>query len=102
MWLKVWRDTSAMAGEPHYSEYESEEDIKLLLNHFEEEITNWDGYHDLEWEKVDLPPREWLERELFWSRERLAGLYSNYKQTRDGLKAIIKKYRGLLREVLNG
>jgi len=74
MWLKIWRDTSSHAGRPDYAEYETEDQIEDLLEYFDEKITNWDGYHNLQWEKIDKPPKEWVVKKLTKYKESLKTL----------------------------
>ncbi|MFA5025030.1 MAG: hypothetical protein WC503_00785 [Candidatus Shapirobacteria bacterium] len=96
MWLKIWRDSSAMAGRPHYAEYETENDIEGLIDYFDEMIYG-DGYHYIEWEKIDKPPIEWLKKEIQRKAETLKNLYANYKENRHNLQEFIKHYKSLIK-----
>lgn len=84
-----------MAGRPHYDEYETEEDIKILLKYYDDMIRG-DGFHYLKWEKIDKPPIEWLKKEVQEYSERLKNLYSNYKRDRQDLKRIIGHYKSII------
>jgi hypothetical protein len=97
MWLKIWRNSSSHAGTPRYAEYEIEEDISVLVGYFDDLIYG-DGFHDLHWEKIDKPPKEWVQKELVNYKERLAHLYEGYLRNREHLKETIKRYKSLLGE----
>lgn len=98
MWLKIWRDSSAMAGRPHYAEYKTEGDMKILLERYDDMI-HGDGYHGLKWEKINSPPKEWIKKEIKKYREKDKNLYKEYRKTKIAIKEIIKKYEGISLEL---
>jgi len=95
MWLKIWRDSSAMAGKPHYAEYEKDEDIDQILEYYDDMIHS-DGYHDLKWEKIVLPPNAWLLKQLSKYSEILENLYAKYKQDEINLIKTVEHYKHLI------
>lgn len=95
MWIKIWRDSSAMTGIPHYAEYENEEDIKNLLEDFDEKKEG-DGCHEIRWECVDKPSKKWLQKKLSKYIERLQNLKSEYEDLKYSLEKYIRKYSNLI------
>ena len=81
MWIKVWRDSSAMAGRPHYAEYEDEDDTNSILEYYDEKI-HGDGCHNLKWEKIEKPPKEWIVKQIKRYTEMYKNLYKNIEKTR--------------------
>ena len=97
MWVKVWRDSSAMAGRPHYAQYREEVELKEIINYYNETIQG-DGFHYLKWERIETPPKEWLQKQLDRHTEILKDLYTNYKKDKDDLEKIIEEYKILMRD----
>lgn len=97
MWLKIWRDSSAMAGRPYYAEYDNEEEIQSVL-HYYDKMIHGDGYHALKWEKIDKPPIVWLKKELHRYMEKLKELYPDYKQNRRDLQNTIANYKSHIKQ----
>ena len=97
MWIKIWRDSSAIAGRLHYAEYNNDEQLNSLLEYYDDLIEG-DGYHVLKFESIDNPPKEWLSKQISRYSSRLKNLYKNYKEEKIDLIQTIKNYRELLKK----
>jgi hypothetical protein len=97
MWLKIWKSYSEGPGEFGYLEYENEKDIKRLIEYWEEEEYWDDGNHKILWEKVDKPPKEWLDKEIKEITKLSKSLYKNYRRNKINIEETIKKYKSFLK-----
>lgn len=96
MWIKMWKSYSEGPGKPRYYECGDEKDIEYLIEALEED-EYWDeGYHDILWEQIDKPPKEWLEKEIKEFTERSKNLYKDYRRTKIAIEDTIKNYKSLL------
>ncbi|MFA5025028.1 MAG: hypothetical protein WC503_00775 [Candidatus Shapirobacteria bacterium] len=95
-WVKMWKSYNSGPGEPVYFEFEKNEDIKNLIEYWEEE-EYWDeGYYDILWEQIDKPPKEWLEKEIKEYAKKSKNLYKNYRRAKIAIEDTIKNYKLLL------
>ena len=67
MFIRYRHNSSSSFGKWQYDEYPYGTDLEDLRNDLEEESWHADQYHQYrgcEVEVIDLPPREWFEKEL--------------------------------------
>jgi len=99
MWVKMWKSYSEGPGKPRYFEYEKDENIENLIEYWEEE-EYWDeGYHDIQWENIDKPPKEWLAKQIEEYTEISKNLYKNYRERKINTENYLVKLKKLYKEV---